>query len=251
MRFNELQHFILTKDVTTRAAIKKTAHEHTKNGKFESRSVEWLTTYQHNFQVNLFDLYVPRNGGDPFWRRLGLLREIYLDMRSVISDTVQLVTQLRMDELGGILSYYEDVVDSTGEGLVIKHENHIYKCGRNTLKECTVFKMKDEMVWFHGIIIDVEEGTIVDPMVETSTNELGYSVTSKLKEDRMPSGMAKGFLVRSEHWEVTVTLKGFNNNEKALLLQNKREWFGRPIHFIGMYPTKINGAPRGAKYIKL
>lgn len=249
MRFNELQHFILSENVCTISSRKKMMREQ-KHGKFPDRTEEWLSTYDHKFTINLFDIY-REQVKQPFYQRLDDLRFAYITL-GYASDMFELITQLKFDDLKGIKNLYDETLLNGGEGLILKHQMHIYKCNRNTLPEGMVFKMKDEFNWYSGEVQAVLQGTMVDPNIPTEMNELGYSRTSKLQEDRFPSGRAKGFLVHCHETDtvLTVTLKGFTNPDKAQLLKDELKWVGRIIDFVGMKPTKINGSPRMAKYIK-
>lgn len=249
MMFSELQHFFLSQDVTTEKAKKKTVRD-LMSGKFEGRTFEWLTTYDHPFRVMLFDMHDPNKPNQQFYERFHRVRECFFNMNVKSWGTFVVTTQLMSNGIGGILNFYEETIAAGGEGIILKHEQHIYKYGRNTLKEAKVFKMIDEFNEYTGVVTDVLEGTIVDPWVATTTNELGYSRTSKLQEDRMPSGRAKGFEVEWEGKKLTVTLKGFTNDAKQYLLKAKQNWIGREITFLGKPATKINGVPRQAKYIK-
>lgn len=246
MQFSELQHFILSEDVSSIQSIKKTVREQA-NGKFYGRNLDWLTNYErHNITINLFDSCMAENKE---WQyRNYNLYNAYTYLQHL--DFVALVTQRVFEEVDGILNWYNNVVEDGGEGLILKHSKNEYKFGRVTLNQNTLFKMKDEANWYEGVITDVLEGTEVDPWVERTVTELGYSRTSKLKDDRSPSGMAKGFEVLFDgDKKLVVTLKGFDNNAKEQLLDDKNKWLGRRIEFLGMPPTKTNGVPRQAKYI--
>ena len=66
----------------------------------------------------------------------------------------------------------------------MKSINGRYKCGRGTLREGLIFKVKPFRT-FDAKILGVIQATKVDPEAEKKTNELGRSVTSKKKDDRI------------------------------------------------------------------
>lgn len=246
MRFNELQHFILSDDVENPNKFKKIKRE-INDGRFPDRSFEWLTSYNHDFRMYVFDI---ANQYSTFGARW--LYEIPAAMQFFSRlPFMGTVTQRNFESVEAILNFYETVVEEGGEGIVLKHYSHRYKLGRNTLKEGVYFKMKDEAHEFTATIMDVLEGTVVDEYADVTINELGYSTTSKLSADRNPSGKAKGFhVIMDDGRELTVTLSGYTDNDKINLLKSKQLYIGKELKFIGMPATKIGGVPRQAKTIK-
>jgi hypothetical protein len=81
------------------------------------------------------------------------------------------------------------------------------------------YKIKEDNLQFDGVILSLEEGTEVIEGVDKKINELGRSVTSKLKEHRTPSGLCKGFKVLMDDGnELTVSLKITLTQRRAMLL---------------------------------
>ena len=111
--------------------------------------------------------------------------------------------------------------------------------------------MKEDNLQFDGVILGLEEATEVLPGVEKTINELGRSVTSKLKDDRVPSGLCKGFRVALDNGnEMTVSLKDFDHDARRAMLLSPEDYVGKTIRFTGMAPTKEGGCPRHAHYTK-
>lgn len=79
--------------------------------------------------------------------------------------------------------------------------------------------------------------------VETTLDNFGFSETSKKKDDRELSGLAKGFLVSftkedgTNVGEFIVGLNGFDNSQKRELLENKEQYIGRHFKYTGMKPV--------------
>jgi hypothetical protein len=91
---------------------------------------------------------------------------------------------------------------------------------------------------YDGVVIDILQATSIKDGVERTTNELGRSVTSKKKDDREASGLAKGFVVEYEGLGTfTVGLKGFSNEAKRKLLKNKSQYIGRHLKYKAMAPV--------------
>lgn len=256
MRFNELQHFIATIDVfqhlTRFRRLEQRVHSDLFNEvvwPFPGRTASWLCRYDHPFTINLFDVH--KLEGERWIDRKDRLNSWVFQRLHQRNSMFRMIPQVKFDNLSDIDTLYKLIINDGGEGLILKHDSNRYKYGRITLNQKSLFKMKDDHRPYTGTITKVLQGTMVDPMIETSINELGYSRTSQLQEDRMPNGKAKGFeVIFASKQVMTVTLKGFNDVEKTELLRNKKEWIGRKIDFVAMKPTKFNGVPRHAKYIK-
>ena len=108
--------------------------------------------------------------------------------------------------------------------------------------------MKEDKNEYDGEILDIFEGTVAREDAPKTVNELGRSVTSKLQEDREPSGLAKGILTTYNGFELTVSLEGFDHDELREFLANKKDYIGKWIKYTGMAPTK--NVPRHAHFSK-
>lgn len=118
------------------------------------------------------------------------------------------------------------------EGLILRNPNGKYKFGRGTVKEGIIYKVKP-FIDFDGQIIDVVQATRVDENAEKTINELGRSVTSKKKDDRILIEKASAFTVLYEGKELKVTL-AMTDEEKAEVWANKEFYIGRWISYKGM-----------------
>lgn len=142
------------------------------------------------------------------------------------------------EKWGDVDKLYEYALDQGYEGLVIARADRTYKMGRSTEKEATIFKMKEDKNEYDGVVLDIEEGTKVKEGIEKTTNELGRSVTSKLAEDREPSGIAKGILTKYNGHKHTVSFSGYSHEELREMLENKEQYIGKWFKYQGMKPTR-------------
>jgi hypothetical protein len=150
-------------------------------------------------------------------------------------------------------NYYLEAKNTGHEGLALFRRDSKYKFGRFTETEAKGFKMKETTLEWDAEIMSVAEGTVARPGAEKTTNELGRSVTSKKKEDRIPGGYACGFNVRLDDGRLlSPSLKGYDQAAKVKLWQNRKlfEGTGKWIIITGMAPVKIGGMPRSVHYIK-
>jgi hypothetical protein len=87
------------------------------------------------------------------------------------------------------------------------HKNSSYKMGRHSLNSGMAYKIKEDNLQFDGVILSLEEGTEVIEGVDKKINELGRSVTSKLK-NTYSSGLCKGFKVLMDDGNELTFFKG-------------------------------------------
>jgi hypothetical protein len=250
MNFSEIMHFFKTEDVESEKTYDKYYKLWSKSNfgspalgwPFPGRNLKWVTTWQLCLKFYAFDYVISA----PKVQRILILNDMVKQ-----SPTIPLVVipQRIYPHIDAIYQAYDQAIISGGEGLVAMHKNSRYKTGRYTEKEAQGFKIKDSNKVFEGVVLDVEEATEAREGAEKTTNELGRSVTSKLKEDRIPSGLAKGFLVLMDDGnQLTVSLKGFNHDDRRKLLLDPSEYLGKYIQFTGMEPVKPGGCPRHAHY---
>lgn len=245
-KFNTILSFFANTDVTRSDFKSKLRKKYNKDPKkfkedYNNRSIEFLTTFHEDLKFYLFDgTILDRPDITKFSDRM-LEIENRLNKYNMQDVFVELFdcTVLESNDLGNLDYLYEMSLKNGYEGLVLTHFDHEYKFGRTTLKSGTILKIKDDEREYDGVVIDVIEGTKVKEGVEKTTNELGRSRTSKKKDDREPSGMAKGFLVSFEdRGTFTVNLRGFDNEDKKELLKNKDNYIGRHFKYSGMPPVK-------------
>lgn len=261
MTFSEIMHFFKTEDVTsdhTRNKYEKlwakTGGDPEKGWKYPGRDVEWLTTWHPELRLyafNLVNLERLDETKDDRDRNLRLTIALYRDNNDDSNSKLEYVRQEIYSSHEMIQKVYDQAVENGEEGIVIVRRDAKYKFGRHTMKSGQIFKMKEDKLEFDAMILSVEEATEAREGAAKTVNELGRSKTSQLKEDRVPSGIAKGFRVRMEDGrEFTVSLNGYSTEEKRQLLQNPTDFVGEWIKFTAMAPTKPGGMPRQARYTK-
>jgi DNA ligase-1 len=154
-----------------------------------------------------------------------LVAEIYHSQFKIVKQW----SILRVEDINPL---YENALAWGCDGLILRDLNGRYKFGRGTIKEGLIYKMKPFQT-FDSKIIDVLQGTIVNPKAEKTINELGYSRTSKLKEDRLPSGRASDFVVKYKGKELKVSIV-MTQEEKEEVWKNKEKYIDRLIEYKGM-----------------
>ena len=256
MKFNEIFRFFSNTDVTRFSVKKKLEKEFVISPEqfskdHNGRSVEWLTKFHSDLKFWIFDVYFPEQPNLTYEDRMvlfGSLLESYLNENKSIDNQferyIDISDRIKAKDVDDLKIKYQAALDDGYEGLVLQHKDHIYKQGRNTIKEGHLLKLKDDLCEYDGVVIEVVESTVVKDGVEKTINEVGRSVTSKKKDDREASGMAKGLVTKYNGTTHTVSLNGFTDEQKRELWVNRHLYVGRHFKYTGMPPVK--DAPRSA-----
>jgi len=250
LKFNALFRFFSKSDVSTskyRQELLKSLEKDPSAfaNEYDGYDIDFLTTFHSDLKFHLFDGFLidaPEIKG--YEARMNEIRKRLKESGLDGHPYLVLPQVYRCSDEEELQLIYETALEVGYEGLVLTHVNHEYKFGRNSLTQGTLLKMKDDAYEYDGIIVDVEEATSIKDGIETTTNELGRSVTSKKKDDREVSGLAKGFKVKFFDsngryvGEFIVGLKGFDNEAKKELFDNKEKYIGRHFKYTGMPPVK-------------
>lgn len=220
--------------------------------KFETnwpgRTVEFMSNYSEDIKLWPFDCFFPDFPQMEYRERMEKLLSSFCtgelkEFRNIVNTRGwwNLFEESSGEDIKtweNLESLYAYALNDNFEGLVIARADRTYKMDRSTVKEATIFKMKEDKNEYDGIILDIEEGTKVKEGVERTKNELGRSVTSKLQNDREPSGIAKGIKTEYNGYEHTVSFEGYSHEELKEILQNKEQYIGKWFKYQGMKPTK-------------
>lgn len=145
---------------------------------------------------------------------------------------VKIVKQKLLNTVEEVNKYYEEALDWGCDGLILRDPNGRYKFGRGTVKEGLIYKMKPFQT-FDAKIINVIQATEVREGAEKKINELGRSVTSKKKDDRILIEKASAFVVIYEGKELKVTI-AMTDEEKEKVWRNRKKYIKRFIEYKGM-----------------
>jgi DNA ligase 1 len=118
------------------------------------------------------------------------------------------------------------------EGLILRNPHSKYKFGRATIKENIAYKVKPFQS-FDSEITGVIQATEAREGSERTVDELGYSRTSKKKDDRVLIEKACAFEVVYEGTALHVSL-AMTDLEKEEVWKNRKQYIGRIIEWKGM-----------------
>lgn len=219
--FQEITRACMTKDFTDPFTVKKLMKE---------------MDMKHDIQYNLY------------------VSELLKDMEFHCFDALSVmdkdesfnVRYQRIPSLGGLIKVEQSIVNNADEvmerfdialqddyeGLMLRDPDSQYKFGRSTLKEEIILKVKP-FETFDSEIIGVVQATKVDPNAEKTINELGRSVTSKKKGDRIPIEMAADFEVMFREHKVKPQI-ALPEIERVEIWKNKDDYIGKIIEWKGL-----------------
>ena len=159
--------------------------------------------------------------------------ERYEDYLTIKLPCFYAVKQIGLNNAEEAKILFDDVMKlGRRDGIILRSANGIYKFGRATNKENIIFKVKP-YVTLDGRIISVCQATEVNPNAEKTTNEMGYSVTSKKKADRILIERASAFVVMYKGKELKVSL-AMTDEEETEVWKNQKKYLGRWIEYKGM-----------------
>lgn len=229
---------------------------------WSTHNLEFLAISMSEFvpelKFHIFDAFFAEEPDLPYWFRLKNLQDIYIVENLLMSNSEVMkqktITSLLSEapHLGiepTIKAACNRVLDHGYEGLMFKHKDSKYKTNRATRKENTFHKVK-RMETFDGVIIGVTQAKVVDPDAESKINELGYTETSKKKDDRIAIDSAAAFVVMYKGKEVKPSLSTLTHKEREEIWKIKDNLIGLTIEYEGML-TGAKDVPRHPRFIRV
>jgi len=222
--FQLIQSCIMTQDYTCKMAIKKWG-ELCEDYDIHVSREEAL----EDMRLFAFDRVYVNIPNEAFKCRNAWVVDTYA---SRFPNLIEPVKQVLVNNAEETMVYFYEALKWGCDGLILRDPNGRYKFGRGTLKEGLIFKLKPyESI--DAIIIGITQATKVDPNAEKKTNELGRSVTSKKKDDRILIDKAACFTVKYKGKNLDVTI-ALSNQDKEYIWKHKKEFLGRMIQYKGL-----------------
>lgn len=236
--FKQITSMVMTQDYTTKTSIERWE-------KVCKKSDNYLTREEalDKLRFYCFDCIVDDNVSEQFIDRAKETAVIQMDNQFLIERVLNIPCKNK-EEVHGLFMEY---VNKGGEGLILRSSEGRYKFGRGTLKEGLIYKVKPYET-FDAKIIEVIQATEVDPKAEKKINELGRSVTSKKKEDRIPIEKAAAFLVKYNGHFVKAVL-AMNDEEKVEVWANREQYIGKYIEYKGLL-VGSDEVPRHPNFVR-
>lgn len=237
LTFQEITRYVMTKDFEDPKSVKKF-------GK--------VLAIPSHLKFYCFDIIGSNENidlalGVPFIKRLGRLA---LDSEILNTGNIfganaafVIIKQELVNSREEVEDLFEKALADGEEGLILRDPEGRYKCGRGTIKEGLIYKVKP-FISIEARVTGFVQATKVDPSAEKKINELGRSLTSRKKNDRILIEKAAGVTVDYKGKELKVTLS-LTDEEKSKVWKNQDKYVGKWIEYkyleVGM---KEGGLPR-------
>lgn len=128
---------------------------------------------------------------------------------------------------------FKQCINNKCDGVILKASDSVYKFGRATVKEATMFKVKPYET-FDSIVVGYELGTVVKQGVTKTINELGNSVTSRKKGDRETIESLSALHVNHKGKDLKVSLSSLTEIEREELYKIRETLIGGYIEYKGL-----------------
>lgn len=226
LTFQEITRVVMTQDFWDPNTQKKLVKELKFVDKIEY--IKYVNNLISKTKFHMFE-FIESNDNNPTFNHRYKVMEKH---KKFFKSNVIVVKQTIINSPEEVKKLFIKALDDGYEGLILRCPDSPYKSGRSTLKEEWMLKVKP-FETFDAKIIGVQQATEVDPNAKKSINELGYSVTSKKKNDRILVERASAFFVMYKGIELKVSL-AMTNEEKADVWKNKTIYIGKMIEYEGM-----------------
>ncbi len=198
-----------------------------------------------DFTFVVFD-HVTSDLSQPFVERYRGIRKTLEEKVWINVGTLQkvdIVPHYRAVDEEELMSFEKMFVNDGYEGLMIRHPYGKYKCGRSTLKEGLLLKVK-RFEDSEAIILDIQE--LMHNKNEQETDELGLSKRSKSLSGMVPANTLGNFIVRDiksgVEFEIGTGL-GLTQTLRKSIWDNKSSFIGKLVKY-KFQPAGIKDKPR-------
>jgi len=178
-----------------------------------------------NFVYNAFD-YV--KGGDvnvPYNKRIENLKEWF----GTRQPRVLLVLPVLIKNKDELLEYETKCLTQGYEGVMIRSVDGIYKCGRSTVKQGILLKLK-RFKDSEAVILGFTEKLSNQNLAEK--DEFGHTKRSSKKEGLVAAGTLGNILVKDKKTGVEFSIgSGFNDELKQKIWDNQKDYVGKLVKY--------------------
>lgn len=179
-----------------------------------------------SLQFHCFDIVKNMDLAEPFSYRVANVEK--LNLKNLVK-----LPQVSVNSAEEVRLLFEETLAQGLEGLILRDPEGRYKCGRGTIKEGLIYKVKP-WVTYDSKITGVDQATKVNEDADKKINELGRSVTSKKKDDRHVIEQAANFFVQHNGQELKVSLSSMTHAERDEVWKNRESLVGKTIEYKGM-----------------
>lgn len=183
------------------------------------------------FIYYMFD-YVKDDLNKPYAERMQDLVQWMVDKGPIASEAlskIYLLIPTLIKSKQQLLTYEEICLKKGFEGVIIRTPNSPYKCGRSTLKQEWLLKLK-RFADDEAIIVDFTEKLRNNNVKQKDA--FGHTVRSSHKENKVPTGTLGSLVVVDKKSKVKFEIgTGFDDELRQKIWNNKSTWKGLTIKY--------------------
>ena len=187
-----------------------------------------------DFVYHAFDL-VTDSLSMSYKQRLDNLKSTYDNS----SQYVKVVPTKVVDSLEELLKYEDEALKAGHEGVMIRKVDGPYKCGRSTLKEGTLLKLK-RFTDDEALVVGFEE--LMHNINTKEKDEFGNSKRSSKKEGMVPANTLGALQVRKGDVEFNIG-SGFDQVTRQEIWNNRASYLNKLVKF-KHFEVGVKTAPR-------
>lgn len=190
-----------------------------------------------DFFYNAFD-YVKDDLTKPYAERIEDLKQWYKALDRY--HHINLVLPTVINNLGELINFETQALDTGHEGVMLRSAQGRYKCGRSTLREGILLKLKRFKDSEAEVIGFLEKMHNTNP---SEVNELGLSKRSSKKEGLVGASTLGTLLVRDIYSGVEFGIgSGFDDAMRVQIWYQKEFYLGKTVKY--KYQEVAKDAPR-------
>ncbi len=141
---------------------------------------------------------------------------------------IELVSHTTINNEKELLKFEENCIQEGYEGAMIRSIGGPYKCGRSTVNEGYLLKLK-RFQDAEGIVVGFEE--LLHNENEAKVGQLGYLERSHLSANKAKSGMLGALIVKLPSGETFKIGTGFTEEERIHIWANQLAYIGKQLTF--------------------
>ena len=189
----------------------------------ESTSAVMTIEGEPTFKVWLFDYVNPTNPPCGYKARMDELERL----ESIQNIDYEVLYPEIMNSEEELMEFHRTNLEKGAEGTMVRTPNGAYKCGRSTVKENILLKVKD-FTDDECIVVGLEE--LMSNQNEAEKDAFGRTKRSTHKDNQVPMNTLGAFVVTYNGKTFKIG-SGLDDETRATIWNNQEEYIGRTMKF--------------------
>jgi DNA ligase-1 len=176
------------------------------------------------FTYNVFD-FINGSLDEPFEKRYERLVKFVEEVKKADpTHPITLVEHRIVASVDELMQYEQECLDAGYEGVMLRDVAGKYKCGRSTLREGILLKVK-RFTDIEGEVVGFEER--MHNANEATEDELGHTKRSSHQENMIPTGTLGSLLLRLPDGMTFSCGTGFDDATRQHIWDNRDKYMGK------------------------